>query len=105
MIVLPSTYFERISETRREGELRQGDRVKLVSAFRGDQGLHRLGQTGTVINTRTNPDLISHDVALDFDETITAPRDQLELIPDDYAKITWSDVDGVTVNFSGGSPV
>jgi hypothetical protein len=105
MIVLPSTYFERISETRKEGELRQGDRVKLVTAFRGDQALHESGQTGTVINTRTKPDLISHDIALDFDETITVPRNHLERIPDDYAKVIWSDVDGVTVNFSGGSAV
>src|SRR5438309_6638056 len=46
LVIAQSAYFESASERRREGELRQGDRVRLVTDHQSASGLHEVGTTG-----------------------------------------------------------
>jgi hypothetical protein len=103
LLLLPSAYFERTAEVRRPGELRQGDRVKLVADLPGGGSPHTEGQVGTVITTRVKPDRVSCDVALDFDENINVPRDLLEHLPGLFAQVAYSDDEGVRISFDDGS--
>jgi hypothetical protein len=94
LLLLPSAYFERASETRQPGELRQGDRVRLMSAVAANEA----GDVCTVLNTRTRPDGIFHDVIPDFGETLMErPRGQLGEIPGCSATVVYT-VDGKSVN-------
>jgi hypothetical protein len=96
LLQLPSAYFECASETRQPGELRQGDRVRLRSAV----AAYEAGDVCTVLNTRTRPDGIFHDVLPDFGETLMAlPREQLEDIPGCSADVVYA-VHGKSVNVS-----
>jgi hypothetical protein len=99
VVIVQSAYFESASETRREGELRQGDRVRLVAAHRGARGSHEAGKTGTVFTTHVRPDRILHDVALDFSENIRVRRDQLERVSEEPASVTFAANGSMQVSF------
>ena len=96
LLQLPSEYFERASETRLPGELRQGDRVRLMAAAEA----YKPGDICTVLNTRTRPDGIFHDIIPDFGDTLMeVPRRQLEQIPGCSANVAYT-VDGENVKVS-----
>ncbi len=100
LVVAQSAYFELGAENRRQGELRQGDRVRLRADIHGSTGLHDAGTTGTVLTTHVKPGSIHHDIALDFRENMRVAADQLELIPQPPATVTFA-VDGsVHVKFA-----
>jgi hypothetical protein len=101
LLQLPTAYFERASEVRRAGELRQGDRVRLRSAM----GSYEAGDVCTVLVTRTQSDGIFHDVIPDFGEALTGiPREQLEEIPDCSANVVYEvNGEGVNVSFNDTS--
>jgi hypothetical protein len=99
VVIVQSAYFESASETRREGELRQGDRVRLVTAHQGARGPHEAGKTGTVFTTHVRPGSILHDVALDFSENIRVSPDQLERVSEDPASVTFAADGSMHVNF------
>jgi hypothetical protein len=89
LLKLPSTYFERASETRRPGELRQGDRVRLPTDMR-EQSVYEAGTVCTVLNTRSKPNGTFHDVLPDFGEVLMElPKEQLEPIPGCSAEVTY----------------
>lgn len=93
---LPTAYFERASEVRRPGELRQGDRVRLRSAM----GSYEAGDVCTVLVTRTQSDAIFYDVIPDFGKALTGiPREHLEEIPGDFAKVVYA-INGKSVSIS-----
>ena len=100
LIDLQTPYFQRSSRRRKEGELRQGDRVKLVTGLRGTQSYIEAGTMGTVICTHTVPDRLQHGVALDFLENVTVPREQLEHMPNLFARVIFADDTGVRIDFS-----
>jgi hypothetical protein len=102
VVTVSSAYLERVSEVREEGELRQGDRVKLVTGLRGDRSWHEVDQIGTVLAARVRPGSVSHDVAFDFDENVAVPLESLERIPDRWARVIWLDDGGVEVSFGDG---
>ena len=103
MVILQSAHMERLSDVRREGELRQGDRVRLLVKVSGTTSLHEAGEVGTVLTRRIAPNRISHDVALDFNENVNVPRDQLEQMPDRHARVIFSHDGSVRVDFSDGN--
>jgi hypothetical protein len=103
MVILQSAHIERLSEVRREAELRQGDRVRLLGRISGAKSIHERGEVGTVLTRRIAPSRISHDVALDFNENINVPRDQLEQIPDRHARVIFFHDGSVRVDFSEGN--
>jgi hypothetical protein len=103
MILLQGAYFERASETRMDGELRQGDRVKLITGFQGEQKFHEAGQAGTVFCTYSQPDRIKHGVALDFLENVIVSREQLAHIPGRHANVFFSDDEGIRIDYSDGN--
>jgi hypothetical protein len=96
LVIAQSAYFESASETRREGELRQGDRVRLTTAHRS----HEAGTTGTVFTTHVRPGSILHDVALDFSENIRVAPDQLERVPENPASVTFAADGSMHVSFN-----
>jgi hypothetical protein len=98
VVIVQSAYFESASETRREGELRQGDRVRLLAAHQGARGTHEAGKTDTGFTTHVRPGSIRRDVALDFGENIRVAPDQLERLAEDPAAVTFGD-DGMHVTF------
>lgn len=104
ILLLPSVLIERTSADRRPGELRQGDRVRLVADVEGRTRPHPAGQTATVLTRHIALDHIAHDVALDFDENVRVRRADLELIPGVTGQVTWSDDGSVRVNLEGAFP-
>jgi hypothetical protein len=100
LLRLPSTYFERASDTRIPGELRQGDRVRLLTDIQGNDDSYESGEVCTVLNTRTQPDGIFHDVLPDYGEVLMAlPREQLEEIWGCSADVIYT-VHGESVSIS-----
>jgi len=99
VVIVQSAYFESASDTRREGELRQGDRVRLLTAHQGARGTHEAGKTGTVFTTHVRPGSILHDVALDFSENIRVSPGQLERLSEGPATVTFGDDGGMHVSF------
>lgn len=96
LLQLPTAYFERVSEVRQPGELRQGDRVRLRSAM----GSCEAGDVCTVLVTRTQSDGIFYDVIPDFGKALTGiPREHLEEIPGNFAKVVYT-INGKSVSIS-----
>jgi hypothetical protein len=100
LVVAQSAYFESAAESRRERELRQGDRVRLTADHEGSKGTHAAGTTGTVLTTHIMPGTIQHDIALDFLENIRVAVDQLERIPEPPATVSFAADGSVHVKFS-----
>jgi hypothetical protein len=46
------------------------------------------------------PDQLQYGVALDFLENVTVPREQLEHLPNLFAKVIFADDTGVRIDFS-----
>ena len=101
LLQLPSAYFERASERRHPGELRQGDRVRLVSALAPQEA----GDVCTVLNTRNRSEGIFHDVIPDFGEPLMElRREQLEEIPGCSANVVYTtDGQSVKIGFNDTS--
>jgi hypothetical protein len=100
LITLQDVYFERSGE-RKSNELRQGDRVYLISDVTVDGRVYPVDTTGTVLTTHEPPEGILHYVAIDFKQNIQLPREALELLPEPSAGVTFST--GGTVKVSFGS--
>jgi hypothetical protein len=99
MVLLPSARLERLSVIRRPGELRQGERVKLLATVHGPTAVHEPGTLATILTRHITTDGIFHDIAIDFSENVKVRRDQVAQLPDRDATVTWSP-DGSSVGVS-----
>ena len=96
VVTLQSIRFERASPERQEGELRQGDRIKLTTTVNSQEA----GTLGTVVGTFAKIDQPMYLIAIDFGEVVTISGDQFEHLEGLSAKVTFSDEEGVRVDFS-----
>ena len=104
MMLLPSARLERVSVIRRPGELREGERVKLLSTVYGPTAAHEPGTLATILTRHVTMDGIFHDIAIDFSDNVKVRRDQLEPLPGRHATVTWStDGSSVGVSFKDGN--
>ena len=96
IVILQSIRFERASPERQEGELRQGDRIRLTTSVNGQEA----GALGTVVGTIAKVDQPMYLIAVDFGEVVTISGDQFEHLEGLSAKVTFSDEGAVRVDYS-----